>query len=122
MRRHGPQALLIAAIALAPLAAPEYWISLGAYIGLYALVTLGICVLVLGVNNMATLIAKCCKPVPPDPIVGFVTRARGITVHRQDCPNVNGLAPDQRERLMPADWGKNAGEAGFAADLEVVAA
>ena len=78
-------------------------------------------VLVLGVNNMATLIAKCCKPVPPDPIVGFVTRARGITVHRQDCPNVNGLAPDQRERLMPADWGKNAGEAGFAADLEVVA-
>ena len=45
MRRHGPQALLIAAIALAPLAAPEYWISLGAYVGLYALVTLGICVL-----------------------------------------------------------------------------
>ncbi len=78
-------------------------------------------VLVLGVNNMATLIAKCCKPVPPDPIVGFVTRARGITVHRQDCPNVTGLAPEQRERLMPADWGKNAEEAGFSADLEVIA-
>jgi GTP pyrophosphokinase len=78
-------------------------------------------VLVLGVNNMATLIAKCCKPVPPDPIVGFVTRARGITVHRLDCPNITGLEESQRERLMPADWGKNAEEAPFAADLEVVA-
>ena len=77
-------------------------------------------VLVLGVNNMATLIAKCCKPVPPDPIVGFVTRARGITVHRQDCSNITGLAPAQRDRLMAADWGKT-GEAPFAADLEVVA-
>jgi len=79
-------------------------------------------VLVLGVNNMATLIAKCCKPLPPDPIVGFVTRARGITVHRLDCPNITGLEAEQRERLMAADWGKTAQEAPFAADLEVVAA
>jgi GTP pyrophosphokinase len=78
-------------------------------------------VLVLGVNNMATLIAKCCKPVPPDPIVGFVTRARGITVHRQDCVNITALAPGQRDRLMDADWGKTGDEAPFAADLEVVA-
>jgi GTP pyrophosphokinase len=77
-------------------------------------------VLVLGVNNMATLIAKCCKPVPPDPIVGFVTRARGITVHRLDCPNITSLALPQRERLLAADWGKT-GEAPFSADLEVVA-
>jgi GTP pyrophosphokinase len=77
-------------------------------------------VLVLGVNNMATLIAKCCKPLPPDPIVGFVTRARGITVHRQDCPNIVNLEPTQRERLMDADWGKT-GDAPFSADLEVVA-
>ena len=78
-------------------------------------------VLVLGVNNIATLIAKCCKPVPPDPIVGFVTRARGVMVHRQDCPNITGLAPDQRDRLMAADWGRTGEEAGFSADLEVVA-
>lgn len=77
-------------------------------------------VLVLGVNNMATLIAKCCKPVPPDPIVGFITRARGITVHRKDCSNITGLAPAQRDRMMAADWGKNS-EAPFSADLEVVA-
>lgn len=78
-------------------------------------------VLVLGVNNIATLIAKCCKPVPPDPIIGFVTRARGVTVHRQDCVNITGLAENQRDRLMPADWGKTVEEAPFSADLEVVA-
>ena len=78
-------------------------------------------VLVLGVNNIATLIAKCCKPVPPDPIVGFITRTRGVMVHRQDCPNVTGLEASQRDRLMPADWGKTGDEAPFSADLEVVA-
>ena len=77
-------------------------------------------VLVLGVNNLATLIAKCCKPVPPDPIVGFITRARGVTVHRQDCPNITSLNAAQRDRLMPADWG-NTTDAPFSADLEVVA-
>ncbi|MGZ5065769.1 MAG: ACT domain-containing protein [Usitatibacter sp.] len=78
-------------------------------------------VLVLGVNNIATLVAKCCKPVPPDPIIGFITRTRGVMVHRLDCPNITGLAEGQRERLMPADWGKTSGEAPFSADLEVVA-
>ncbi len=77
-------------------------------------------VLVLGVNNIATLVAKCCKPVPPDPIVGFVTRTRGVMVHRADCPNITGLAAEQRERLLPADWGKT-GDAPFSADVEVVA-
>ena len=60
-------------------------------------------VLVLGVNNIATLVAKCCKPVPPDPITGFITRTRGVMVHRLDCPNITGLAENQRDRLMPAD-------------------
>jgi GTP pyrophosphokinase len=77
-------------------------------------------VMVLGVNNIATLIAKCCKPVPPDPIIGFITRARGVTVHRLDCPNITGLEASQRDRLMPADWG-NTTDAPFSADLEVVA-
>ena len=78
-------------------------------------------VLVLGVNNIATLVAKCCKPVPPDPIVGFITRTRGVMVHRQDCVNVVNLDASQRDRLMPADWGKTQGEAPFSADIEVVA-
>jgi GTP pyrophosphokinase len=78
-------------------------------------------VLVLGVNNIATLVAKCCKPVPPDPIIGFVTRTRGVMVHRRDCLNITALTENQRERLMPAEWGKT-GDAWFAADIEVVAA
>jgi GTP pyrophosphokinase len=77
-------------------------------------------VLVLGVNNIATLVAKCCKPVPPDPIIGFITRTRGVMVHRTDCPNITGLDPAQRERLLPADWGKT-GDAPFSADVDVVA-
>ncbi len=77
-------------------------------------------VLVLGVNNIATLVAKCCKPVPPDPIIGFITRARGVMVHRTDCPNITGLRDEQRDRLMPADWGKT-GAAPFSAEIEVVA-
>jgi len=78
-------------------------------------------VLVLGVNNIATLVAKCCKPVPPDAIIGFITRTRGVMVHRLDCANITGLAEGQRDRLMPADWGRSSGEAPFAAEIEVVA-
>ncbi len=78
-------------------------------------------VLVLGVNNIATMVAKCCKPVPPDPIIGFITRTRGVMVHRLDCVNITGLREDQKDRLMPADWGKTTGEAPFSAEIEVVA-
>ncbi|MEP7155166.1 MAG: bifunctional (p)ppGpp synthetase/guanosine-3',5'-bis(diphosphate) 3'-pyrophosphohydrolase [Betaproteobacteria bacterium] len=77
-------------------------------------------VLVLGLNNIATMVAKCCKPVPPDPITGFVTKARGVTVHRLDCINITSLHADQRERLMPAEWG-NTGDQPFSADMEVIA-
>lgn len=77
-------------------------------------------VLVLGVNNIQTLVAKCCKPLPSDPIVGFVTKNRGVMVHRIDCINITSLKADQRERLMPAEWG-NTGDQPFAADIEVAA-
>jgi GTP pyrophosphokinase len=78
-------------------------------------------VLVLGVNNIQTLVAKCCKPLPSDPIVGFVTKNRGVMVHRIDCINIVSLKADQRERLMPAQWG-NTGDQPFSADIEVAAA
>ncbi|MCY7386887.1 MAG: bifunctional (p)ppGpp synthetase/guanosine-3',5'-bis(diphosphate) 3'-pyrophosphohydrolase [Burkholderiales bacterium] len=77
-------------------------------------------VVVLGVNNIATMVAKCCKPVPPDPIIGFVTKTRGVTVHRVDCVNITSLNPEQKERLMPAEWG-NTGEQPFLADFELEA-
>ncbi len=77
-------------------------------------------VVVLGVNNIATMVAKCCKPVPPDAIIGFVTKARGVMVHRMDCVNITTLTVEQRERLMPAEWG-NTGDQPFLADFELEA-
>jgi len=73
-------------------------------------------VLIVGVDKLLTILARCCKPVPPDPIVGFVTRGRGVTVHRKDCGNVGRLPP---ERLIEADWGKR-GEARYPVDVEVL--
>jgi GTP pyrophosphokinase len=58
---------------------------------------------VMGVGDLLTNLAQCCKPVNGDRIIGYVTRGRGITVHRQDCPNVQNL-PDA-ERLVPVTWG-----------------
>jgi GTP pyrophosphokinase len=74
-------------------------------------------VLVVGVDKLLTLPAKCCKPAPPDPIVGFVTRGRGVTVHRASCANVKRLAA---ERLVTAEWGEARG-ATFPVDIEVEA-
>ena len=58
---------------------------------------------VLGVGNLLTTMARCCNPVPGDQIVGYVTRTRGVTVHRADCHNV--LNEDERERLVEVEWG-----------------
>jgi GTP pyrophosphokinase len=73
-------------------------------------------ILVVGVDKLLTVLAKCCKPAPPDPIVGFVTRGRGVTVHRQGCPNVPRLAT---ERLIVAEWGGDADQGRFPVDVEV---
>jgi GTP pyrophosphokinase len=73
-------------------------------------------VLVVGVDKLLTVLAKCCKPAPPDPIIGFVTRGRGVTVHRQRCPNVAQLSA---ERLIAAEWGSDAAQGRFPVDVEV---
>ncbi len=59
---------------------------------------------VMGVGDLLSQLARCCKPVPGDPIVGYITRGKGVTVHRADCPNI--LAEDERERLVEVEWGK----------------
>ncbi len=58
---------------------------------------------VLGVGDLLTNLAHCCHPLPGDHIVGYITRGRGVTVHRQDCPNI--LRVNDRERLIEVDWG-----------------
>jgi GTP pyrophosphokinase len=74
-------------------------------------------VLIVGVDKLLTLTAKCCKPAPPDPIVGFVTRGRGVSVHRADCSNVKRLDP---ARCVTAEWGEASG-ATFPVDVVVEA-
>jgi len=65
---------------------------------------------VLGVGNLLTTTAHCCNPVPNDPIVGYITRGRGVTIHRQDCGNVLQLESEDHDRLIEVEWGSDAEE------------
>jgi GTP pyrophosphokinase len=76
-------------------------------------------VLVVGMDSLLTQLARCCKPVPPDPVRGFVTRGKGVSVHREDCPGLKRLAEGQPERLIEAQWGK--GEGSYAVEVAVTA-
>ena len=60
---------------------------------------------VLGVGNLLTNTARCCRPVPNDAIVGYITRGRGVTIHRRDCANVLRLKDEDRDRLIDVEWG-----------------
>ena len=59
---------------------------------------------VLGAGDMLTSLAQCCNPVPGDEIIGFVTRNRGVSVHRKDCINI--INEEEKERLIEVDWGQ----------------
>ena len=59
---------------------------------------------VLGVGNLVTHLAQCCHPVPGDKIIGYITRSRGVTIHRQDCQSVQH--EDEKDRLVPVEWGQ----------------
>ena len=61
-------------------------------------------IIVKGLTDVAVHFSKCCSPVPGDEIVGFVTRGRGISIHRTDCINVMNLPQEERERLIEAEW------------------
>ncbi|KPK09069.1 MAG: GTP pyrophosphokinase [Betaproteobacteria bacterium SG8_39] len=61
-------------------------------------------VLVVGMDRLLTQLARCCKPVPPDPVRGFVTRGKGVTVHREDCDSLRRLAERHPERMIDAQW------------------
>lgn len=61
-----------------------------------------------GVDNLLTMIAGCCKPVPGDPITGYITQGRGVSIHRADCTNIETLGKDQPERIIDVRWEENA--------------
>lgn len=58
-----------------------------------------------GVGSLLTSISNCCKPMPGDEIIGFITRGKGVAVHRKDCVNIINLEKDKRDRLIEAEWG-----------------
>ena len=61
-------------------------------------------IVVKGIHDVAVRFSKCCNPIPGDEIVGFVTRGRGITIHRTDCVNVLNMSETDRTRLIEAEW------------------
>lgn len=81
-------------------------------------------VLVVGVDSLMTQLAKCCKPAPPDPIAGFVTRGKGVSIHRGDCSNFRQLALRTPERVIDVEWGtpKSAEAAVYPVDVSIEAA
>ena len=77
---------------------------------------------VLGIDNCLVRISKCCSPVPGDEIVGFITKGRGVSVHRADCPNIQPevLPPEDKFRFIKVQWAETAGNS-YIATLRVVA-
>ncbi|HUO48356.1 MAG TPA: bifunctional (p)ppGpp synthetase/guanosine-3',5'-bis(diphosphate) 3'-pyrophosphohydrolase [Acidimicrobiales bacterium] len=73
-----------------------------------------------GLDDVMVRLSRCCTPVPGDAIVGFVTRGRGVSVHRADCANANALAAGEQERLIEVEWDRD-GSTVFVASIEVLA-
>ncbi|MCF2655939.1 RelA/SpoT family protein [Lacrimispora saccharolytica] len=73
-----------------------------------------------GVHDLSVRFSKCCNPLPGDEIVGFVTRGRGISIHRSDCINVINMSEVDRARLMDAEWQKESVESGGTYQVEIV--
>jgi GTP pyrophosphokinase len=71
-----------------------------------------------GIGDLLSTYARCCKPVPPEPIVGYITVGRGVSVHSQSCANLARLSVKTPARVLAVDWGK-LGSAAFPVDIEV---
>jgi len=78
-------------------------------------------VVVDGVGDLMTQVAKCCKPVPYDDIIGYITKGRGVTVHRKDCAVVRKMDAEHRARLVEVAWGDSQKDSRFLVDIHVLA-
>ena len=76
-------------------------------------------VLVVGVDSLMTQLAKCCKPAPPDAICGFVTRGKGVSVHRADCSNLRNMVTRSGDRVIEVEWGGKTGGDGTVYPVDV---
>ncbi|MBO6159267.1 MAG: bifunctional (p)ppGpp synthetase/guanosine-3',5'-bis(diphosphate) 3'-pyrophosphohydrolase [Firmicutes bacterium] len=78
-------------------------------------------IIVKGLQDVAVRFARCCNPVPGDEIIGYVTRGRGVSIHRTDCPNIVNMIEDERVRLLEAEWAEKSSESGtFVSNLQLV--
>ncbi len=77
-------------------------------------------ILVVGVGKLMTSLARCCKPAPPDPVEGFVTKGRGVSVHRIDCRDFQRLAARHPERIIPATWGDDVDALGHCYPVDII--
>jgi GTP pyrophosphokinase len=73
-----------------------------------------------GVGDLMTNFARCCRPLPPEPIAGYITQGRGVSIHRANCKNLLRLQADHPERLMAVDWGERE-KASYPVEIEVQA-
>ena len=73
-----------------------------------------------GVGSLLTQIANCCQPVPYDGIVGFITRGKGVTIHRGDCSNILNLRDEEQERLIEVEWGDEA-DGAYQVEVHIIA-
>jgi GTP pyrophosphokinase len=78
-------------------------------------------VLVVGTEGLLTALAKCCKPAPPDPIVGFVTRGKGVSIHRLSCKNFAEMRTQSPERVIQTEWGSALTDTVYPVDLFILA-
>ncbi|MCE3602304.1 bifunctional (p)ppGpp synthetase/guanosine-3',5'-bis(diphosphate) 3'-pyrophosphohydrolase [Massilia sp. P8910] len=78
-------------------------------------------VLVVGTDGLMTALAKCCKPAPPDGIVGFVTRGKGVSIHRATCKNFAEMRIKAPERVIHTDWGRAGQDTVYPVDLFILA-
>lgn len=78
-------------------------------------------VLVLGTEGLMTQFARCCKPAPPDDIVGFITRGKGVSIHRANCKNLAQMRKNASERVVPTTWGESSKETVYPVDIFILA-
>ncbi len=77
-------------------------------------------IVVKGADNLLIRRATCCNPVPGDPIIGYISKGKGITVHRVDCPNISNLREEDRQRLINVNWDTPDSNRKYYVDLQVV--
>ncbi len=77
-------------------------------------------IVIQGVGNLLTQFAKCCKPLPGDSVIGFITKGSGVTIHKQDCKNILSLPEEQKTRLVEVEWGSGSGSL-FQAEITITA-